>query len=267
MRRSSMLLGATLVVAACGSDGADDSAGPGGDDVPVTTADTIESTSATPTTTTPTGTPAPALASSTTSAATTTATTMTTMTATNGAPASVSGAIDEPGPGCTRLTHFADGDANDGWFVVDDGVMGGRSAGAAEIADSLLRFDGEVVTAGGGFTSVRFRLVGDELAETERVELRLRTDERTYGLTFEDESEFRGRRVSHGADLTIDGDPDDDGFHVVTLDYEQLRPTVFGQAVDSAPFDPDLASEIGIIIGDGLDGPFRLDIDRIDACM
>ena len=64
---------------------------------------------------------------------------------------------------CRRLTDFDDSDFDGGWAVVNDGVMGGRSNGALEFTDSAMRFTGDVVTAGGGFTSVRLRLTGDEL--------------------------------------------------------------------------------------------------------
>ena len=64
---------------------------------------------------------------------------------------------------CRRLTDF-DGNEAAQWFVVNDGVMGGRSNGAIEVTDSVMRFTGTSSPPGGGFTSVRFRLDGTELA-------------------------------------------------------------------------------------------------------
>lgn len=168
---------------------------------------------------------------------------------------------------CRRLTDFDDGDGDgDGWVIVNDGVMGGRSNGAVEFSDSAMRFTGNVVTAGGGFTSVRFQLVGDELDDSEYLALRVRTDERNYGLTLEDAAQTRGRFVSHGADFIIDGPADADRWQTTELRYDELLPSVIGQQVDAPPFEPDEATEIGIIIADGTDGPFALDIDWIDAC-
>jgi hypothetical protein len=165
---------------------------------------------------------------------------------------------------CRRLTDFTADDTGQ-WFVVNDGVMGGRSEGGGFIADSLLRFEGSVVTAGGGFTSARLRLEGGELVDTTRIEMRVRPDGRTYGLTLDDAAEFRGRLVSHRADLDI-GPADSDGWAIATVDYDQLVPSVFGLLVDAPPFDPATAREFGIIIADGIDGDFVLDIDWIDAC-
>jgi len=163
---------------------------------------------------------------------------------------------------CRRLTDF-DGDAANQWFVVNDGVMGGRSNGVIDVTDSVMRFTGSVVTAGGGFTSVRLRLDGTELAGSTRVELRVRGDTRTYGLTLEDNAQVGQRAVSHRAELTI-GEPD--GWTTATLSYDDLRPAVFGQPVDAPPFNPEEAREFGIIIADGLNGDFGLEIDWIDAC-
>ena len=167
-------------------------------------------------------------------------------------------------PGCRRITQF-DG-ASDDWVVVNDGVMGGRSAGIVDVVDSTMRFTGNVVTAGGGFTSVRRMLDGDELVGTERIVLRVRADDRTYGLTLEDASRSGRRPVAHGADLVIEPVTDADGWNTVELAYERLEPTVFGQPIDADAFDPDTASEIGIIIADGQDGGFELTVDWIDAC-
>lgn len=166
--------------------------------------------------------------------------------------------------GCRRLTDFTTDDAGQ-WFVVNDGVMGGRSDGGGFIAESVLRFEGDIVTAGGGFTSARLRLEGDELVGTTRIEMRVRPDGRTYGLTLEDDSQFRGRFVSHRADLDI-GPVDAEGWATATVAYDQLVPSVFGVLVDAPAFDPATAREFGIILADGIDGDFVLDIDWIDAC-
>jgi NADH dehydrogenase [ubiquinone] 1 alpha subcomplex assembly factor 1 len=164
---------------------------------------------------------------------------------------------------CRRLTDFDDGQ---GWVVVNDGVMGGRSNGAIDFTDSVMQFTGDVVTAGGGFTSVRLQLADDELADSHSLVLRVRTDERTYGLTLEDDAQAGRRAISHRADLIVDGPTDADGWQTAALSYDELQPSVFGQPLDAPPFDPDQAKEIGIIISDGIDGPFAFEVSWIDVC-
>lgn len=246
-----VVLGA--LVAACGGETTSDQATPGVARPPASSlAPSLHSEQPTTTVTTTTSgpaTPAPTAETPATSPQTAPGPTPTT---------------EPAAPGCRRLTRF-DGDTTK-WAVVDDGVMGGRSAGVVDFVDSTMRFTGNVVTAGGGFTSVRRMLDGDELVGTERIVLRVRADDRTYGLTLEDASRSGRRPVAHGADLVIEPATDADGWNTVELAYERLEPTVFGQPIDADAFDPDTASEIGIIIADGQDGGFELTVDWIDAC-
>lgn len=166
---------------------------------------------------------------------------------------------------CRRLTDFDD--INDGWVIVNDGVMGGRSNGAIEFDNSSMRFTGSVVTDGGGFTSVRLRLDGSEFDGATRIETRVHVDARTYGVTFQDDAVAGRRPISHNGDLATTEPPDADGWTIVGVAFDQLRPSVFGQPLEAEPFDPDQASEIGIIIADGIDGDFTLIVDWIDACI
>lgn len=163
-----------------------------------------------------------------------------------------------------RLTDF-DTDPS-GWFIVNDGVMGGRSNGSIAVAGSTMRFTGTIVTDGGGFTSVRRTLDGGELTGSERIDMRIRADERIYGLILDDEHRIDGRNVSYRADLDTTGPSGTDGWQIVSIRYDALVPTIFGRLVDSPAFVPEEATEIGIIIADGLDGDFVLEVDWIDAC-
>lgn len=175
---------------------------------------------------------------------------------------------NEPDPDCRRITDFGV-DAvlgDDGWFVVDDGVMGGRSKGTADIADSVLRFSGTLVTDDGGFTSVRCRVDGDQMAGTSRLSMRVRADERIYGVTLKDDTRVGQRSVSHRARLDTTGPVDADGWMVTTLRYTELEPTVFGRSVDAPSFRASAARQIGIIIADDTDGDFSLEVDWIDVC-
>ena len=42
-----------------------------------------------------------------------------------------------------------------GWYIQNDGVMGGRSSGTLELADSGAKFEGSINLNGGGFASFR----------------------------------------------------------------------------------------------------------------
>jgi hypothetical protein len=164
---------------------------------------------------------------------------------------------------CARLTDFATEAERDAWQTVNDNVMGGRSAGGPSFGDGLMVFSGDTNTDGGGFSSVRLALAPGALSDFERVVVRARPDGRQYMITFDDNVITRDRRVSHQAPLTFE--PTDD-WQEVSLSFDELSPELFGRPVDDLPFDKTLATRMGIMINDGLDGPFRLEIDWIDLC-
>lgn len=172
---------------------------------------------------------------------------------------------EEPTPDCVRVTEFASDAENLAWFVVNDNVMGGRSSGGPSFAESAMIFEGAINTNGGGFSSIRIQLVPGAFAGFTHLQLRVRTDGRPYKVMLEDALETRDRRVSQQAPMNLDGQPDD-GWQIARIDFADLSPRIFGRDVVSDAFRPDLANQLGIMLSDGVDGPFRLDIDWIDVC-
>lgn len=165
--------------------------------------------------------------------------------------------------GCRSVADLDDEDELRRWSVVNDGVMGGRSSAEATADDSVLAIDGEIVTDGGGFSSIRLALaepLGDDVS---RLVVRLRTDGRAYELTVSDAAPDRDRRVSHQAPILAAGSGD---WEVVEVMFGDLEASIFGRPVDVDPFEPGAAVEVGIILADGSDGPFHLELDWIRAC-
>ncbi len=169
---------------------------------------------------------------------------------------------DNPAP-CRRLTNFDSDEANQQWMVVNDDVMGGQSLGGLSFEDGALIFEGEINTDGGGFSSLRLPLEPQALNGQDRIQFRARPDERAYMVTLDDNLSSRDRRVSHRAPIEF-GAPGE--WQTVSVSFEDLFPAVFGQPIDDLPFRKDLATRMGLMISDGLDGPFRLEIDWIDLC-
>lgn len=159
-------------------------------------------------------------------------------------------------PECVRITDF---DTTD-WFIVNDGVMGGRSVGDGYLDEGVLTFFGEIVTDGGGFSSLRGRLEAG-LGDADHLRLRLRSDGREYELLAED-VESENRRVTHYMSIEAAGNE----WQEVDVPLTAMESRIFGNPVDAVPFDPRTATQIGIILSDGNDGPFRLELDWIDAC-
>ncbi|MEM9420333.1 MAG: CIA30 family protein [Planctomycetota bacterium] len=180
------------------------------------------------------------------------------------------------------LTDFTDPQSNDRWAVVNDNVMGGRSEGDVSFdADGpgVMVMTGDINTNGGGFASVRMRMDGDlftsdaatEVLENLRaIRLRVRGDAaslgRPFALRLEDRIR-RGRGINFRTLLPIDKDADPNDWQDITIPVTDLQPTFRGFALDPdewAPLDTSQLARLGLILSDVVDGPYRLEIDRIE---
>ena len=156
------------------------------------------------------------------------------------------------------LIDFKTASADD-WQIVNDGVMGGRSRGSVDVANGALSFTGELVTQGGGFTSVR--TFGEyDLSDYTGLELRVRGNGRTFEVEINDRWRIGGRPVSRRA-------PFDTGeeWTIVRVPFEALRATSRGRSIEVAPLQLANVRRLGFFILDGQDGPFRLEVSRISA--
>ena len=155
-------------------------------------------------------------------------------------------------------TLFAFDRANEAeWDVVNDGVMGGHSAGFVEVTEGTLRFTGTLVTQDGGFTSVRARRdIG--LAGQTGIELRVRGSGRQFEVEVDDGTRTYGRTISRRAPIATTAE-----WTTVRVPFSALRSTIFGRAVNAAPLDVARIRGIGLYIADGKDGTFRLEVDYI----
>ena len=150
-------------------------------------------------------------------------------------------------------------DTSADWAIQNDGVMGGKSKGHFVISDGHLTFDGTTVTAGGGFSSVLTEQALDLRGKT-GVALRVRGGGRTFEVAFHDGLKNRGREVWRRAPFATTKD-----WQTVRVDLEQLKATAHGESVDVPPLAKDKVELFGFYITDGEDGPFRLEVDSVEA--
>ena len=143
------------------------------------------------------------------------------------------------------------------WRVVDDQVMGGQSAGAVGRTPEVLRFHGDLSRENnGGFSSIQAPL-GIDMTPYTGVELSVRGDMRTYQLRFKHSSQPNA--VSWVADFPTSAD-----WQAVVLEFENFRPSFRGQSVPQAgPLNPASISQVGILLKDGAEGDFWLEVADI----
>ncbi|BAM05305.1 CIA30 family protein [Phycisphaera mikurensis] len=160
------------------------------------------------------------------------------------------------------FVDFSDAAEAERWRVVNDGVMGGGSEGAVSFEGGVMTFAGEIVTDGGGFSSVRRALEPGVLAGAEAVTLRVRSDGRGYRVSFRDGTRVSwGGEVMHAASL----DAESQEWTEATVRFDDLTASFHGEPADVEPFDPAAANQIGVILSDGVDGAFRLEVEWIRA--
>lgn len=145
------------------------------------------------------------------------------------------------------------------WSIVNDGVMGGRSKGYGRISEGIMRFDGTLVTRGGGFTSVRTAHSVD-LSTFDGLELRVRGNGRSFEVEINDGQRYGWRDVSR----RIPFDTNDE-WRVIRVPFSDVRSTVFGEPVTVPDIDLASVEQIGFYILDGIDGRFWLEVDTISA--
>lgn len=161
---------------------------------------------------------------------------------------------------CNMSLDFSEEREITSWRTVLDGVMGGRSTGVRFAEDEHMTFKGVINTNGGGFSSIRKQMQPGTLAGADRLKLKLRQDGRDYKLSFRTSARWRGRIVNY--QVAIPPTPQGE-WATVEVSLENMRTYFHGEPVPAAGFDASDVWEMGIILADGVDGPFVLDIASI----
>lgn len=179
-------------------------------------------------------------------------------------PAGISGAegesrMEDPSPAAKIVFDFGPGAET--WPNIDDPVMGGRSRSRMSLANDAAVFEGVVsLENNGGFASVRSVPAEHELQGFDGIALRVLGDGHTYGVRLRTDSRLDG--VSYQAKITTEAGR----WTEVRLPFESFVPVFRGRQIRGHPsLDPGAIRTFGLIISDQQEGPFRLEIDRIEA--
>ena len=145
----------------------------------------------------------------------------------------------------------------DRWYVVDDVVMGGRSAGRF-----ILNQDGHGVFTGnvslqnnGGFSSVRYTFEPLNVREYSRSVIRVRGDGKRY--------QFRVRSTQFDRASYVTSFQTNGNWQVIEIPFSGMYPTYRGYRLEQANYNGDVMREIAFLIGNKKPETFRLEIDYI----
>ena len=146
----------------------------------------------------------------------------------------------------------------DPWRSINDGVMGGVSAGGMVRSDAGLKFTGRIsLENNGGFSSVR-RSVNKDLSSSTAVRIEVRGDGREYQFRIRQSNGFDGiawRAVFSSSDE----------WQQIEIPFDQFVPVFRGRTVAQAgPVVPSGIQQIGFLLADKKAGEFELEIRRIE---
>jgi NADH dehydrogenase [ubiquinone] 1 alpha subcomplex assembly factor 1 len=160
------------------------------------------------------------------------------------------------------LIDFSRTNEKQNWRIVNDVVMSGVSQSEIIITDdSTAIFQGMLsLENNGGFASVRTNPTDYQLTGYAIITARVRGDGRTYQLRLRTDDRFDG--ISYQSEFqTVDGE-----WIAVELPFGEFVATFHGRRVPDAPvLDPGKIRQIGFLIADKKEGPFRLEIDWIKS--
>jgi len=146
------------------------------------------------------------------------------------------------------------------WAIVNDGVMGGLST--SEFVDSgsgFAVFRGDLsLENNGGFASVRGVVPIGAMESHRGLELRVRGDGRSYQVRVRTNPQFDG--VAYMAEFPTQAGM----WQTIEIPFEAFEATYRGRKPRGAPgLAPGEVRQLGLLIGDKVEGPFRLDVEWI----
>ena len=145
----------------------------------------------------------------------------------------------------------------DGWYVVDDVVMGGKSKGKLKIKNGDTGvFSGKISLDNyGGFSSVRYYLGKLNVKKNKYVTIILSGDNKYYQLRIR--SSRNDRHVYTKKFFAKNG------WQEIRIPLDSMEPYFRGQRLRMSKFDKKYISEIGFLIGNKVRENFELKIRSI----
>lgn len=159
------------------------------------------------------------------------------------------------------IAAFDKPDSSQGWFSVNDGVMGGVSKGGFELTErKTLLFRGDLsLENNGGFASIRTKPTALNLAGVKGISVKARGDGRTYWVGLHTAGQFSAS--SYRAYLPTTAGELTETF----IPIADFKLQAFGRQLPGGPVDPAAIAAVGFTIADKKAGTFALEIESVKA--
>ena len=143
------------------------------------------------------------------------------------------------------------------WNIVDDGVMGGLSAGRFRISEAGHGlFTGMVsLENNGGFSSLRYYFNPVETGSFGKFTLRLKGDGKTYQFRVKSQA---NEYYAYICDFKTTGE-----WQTIEIPFGSLYPSFRGRTLNMPNYPGKQLGEIGFLIGNKKAESFALEIDKI----
>lgn len=162
----------------------------------------------------------------------------------------------------TRIFDFSRTSAAERWVPVNDDVMGGVSSSRVRHdRDGFAVFEGTLSLENNrGFASVRGAIEPGSLQGVTGLTIRVRGDGQRYQLRLR-----MGRRFD-GVAYVANFETAKEEWTTVTIPLSSFEPSFRGyRPRNPAPLDAAEVGQIGLMLTDKQEGPFRIDLGWIDA--
>lgn len=146
----------------------------------------------------------------------------------------------------------------DGWYTVNDDVMGGRSTCTFKLNEQgNAVFNGQIsLENNGGFSSVHYRFPAVETTGYEFLLLRVKGDGKRYQVRIKNRADDY---YSYIAYFSTNGD-----WQNIKVPLSDMYPSFRGRTLDLPDFSGSEIEEFALLIGNKKEEAFRIIIDKIE---
>lgn len=157
-----------------------------------------------------------------------------------------------------NLFDFSNKNDSSGWFIINDGVMGGLSKGSFSADNNNGYFRGSVSTENnGGFTMVANRFDTMNMEGFDKFRLKLKGDGKNYQFRVKSNS---GQQHSYVAEFSTNGE-----WEEIIIPFNSLEPRFRGRMLNMPNFEGIQIQEIAFLIGNKKMESFELKISKISV--